>query len=72
MDNKALYLQALSLRLVSSPTEFWTKVRRSGLTPGAWISMATTQSCQRFEFDAVSDAEAAASDRFDFDTRSRY
>ncbi len=41
MTNKELYQEALSLNLVSSSTEFWTKVRKSGLSPAAWIRIAT-------------------------------
>ncbi len=37
-DNKKMFQVALRAGLVSSSTEFWTKVRRSGLTPGAWIA----------------------------------
>ena len=42
----SLYRQALSLGLVSSPTEFWTAVKRSGLTPSAWITMAVSSQTQ--------------------------
>lgn len=73
MNNASLYQEARRLGLTSSPTEFWTKVRRSGLSPSAWISVALSQTEQAFTLSSPEeDAEAIASDRFEFDTRSRY
>lgn len=73
MDNSSLYQEAYRLRLVASPTEFWTKVRSSGLSASAWISVALSQTEQAFTLSSPEeDAESIVSDRFDFDTRSRY
>lgn len=40
MDNKQMCAQAIELGLVKNSTEFWTKVKASGLTPQAWLKIA--------------------------------
>jgi hypothetical protein len=71
--NAQLYQLALRLGLVSTPTEFWTKVRSSGLSPSAWISLASSHTMQAFTFPCPeTEASDIVNGRFDFDTRSRY
>lgn len=41
MKQSDYYQQALETGLASSPTEFWTKVRDSGLTAAVWICLAS-------------------------------